>query len=356
MLSRIVQPLILPNPFERGANDFWRVRLINAYLVLTVLVFTFFAVFNILVVKLYANAFADIIGLTLALATVMEYRKNRNVGRTSSLVVLNIYLISLAIIMLADKGYGILFWSIFAPIFSLFLLGRWRGLLATAVYYAILLSYLSGQLGEGLSMHLFVEFVVVSLVLIAVVYHYELNRSEAYDLIHKASVEDALTGLYNRRWFNKCFESEYHRAERNRLPFTFFIMDIDHFKRYNDCNGHDKGDEVLRQVAQVLSERMRRSGDDIFRLGGEEFGGIISSDAASDAQAYVESIRHDIEALGIAIEPGAAEVVTASFGLTITDPGDPVPLSRIYRKTDQALYRAKEKGRNRVETEHVRTL
>lgn len=354
MFSKLRHLLILPNPFERGVNDYWRVRLINAYLLLTLVVFSFFTVFNIAVVGLYANAIADIIGLAMALATVYDYRRKRHVGRTSVLVVLNIYLISIAIIMVAAKDYGILLWSIFAPIFSFFLLGRIRGLIATLAYYVILIAYLASQLGSEVSVHLFVEFVMVSVILVAVIYHYELNRSMAYDLIHKASVEDALTGLHNRRWFNRKFESEYHRALRLHQPYAFFIMDIDHFKHYNDANGHDKGDEVLKKVAAILEKNMRRSGDDIFRLGGEEFGGILSSEKHADIEAHVERLRREIEELAIPLDSDSERVVTASFGLSVTIPDESITPTVIYREADQALYRAKEQGRNRVEKVEVR--
>jgi len=353
MFSKLARFLVLPNPFDQGMNDYWRVRLINAYLILTLLVFSFFSVFNIAVVGLYTNAIADLVGLLLVLITVMDYHRARNVGRTSVLVVLNIYLISIAIIMVAAKDYGILLWSIFAPIFSFFLLGRVRGLLATLVYYSVLTVYLFSEIGDQVTLHLFIEFVSVSAILVAVIYHYELNRSMAYALIHKASVEDALTGLHNRRWFNRTFESEYRRALRDMRPFIFFIMDIDHFKRYNDTNGHDQGDEVLKQVADVLARNMRRSGDEIFRLGGEEFGGILASEEHTDVYSHVEKLRREIEMLAIELEQGSDRIVTASFGLSITTPHESITPTMIYRETDQALYRAKELGRNRVERVNV---
>lgn len=350
MFSKFLRFLSLPNPFDRSANDYWRVRLINAYLILTLLVFSFFAVFNIAVVGLYSNATADIVGLILVLATVVDYHRNREVGRTSVLVVLNIYLISIAIIVVAAKDYGILMWSIFAPIFSFFLLGRIKGLLATLTYYTVLVIYLSGQLGGAVSTHLFIEFISVSIILVAVIYHYELNRSTAYELVHKVALEDPLTGLHNRRLFNKLFEREYRRAMRTHQPFVFFIMDIDNFKRYNDTHGHDKGDEVLCLISEVLAANMRRSGDEVFRLGGEEFGGIISNQGHTDVVAHVEKMRRDIEALNIELDPDVdGAVVTASFGISVTIPDEAVAPTQIYRDTDQALYAAKENGRNRIE-------
>ena len=349
MFRALLNAFILPNPFDRGVNDYWRVRLINVYLILTVLVFGFFSLFNLFVVRLYPNAIADIFGLLFVLAIVAYYRRSGNVGVTSSLVVSNIFLISLAIIIVAAKDYGVLFWSIFVPIFSLFLLGRKRGLLYTVLYYAMLLSYLSTRLGLDITPHLFIEFIAISMVLVAVVYYYELNRIEAYTLIQQVSIEDPLTGLYNRRRFNDLFEDELRRAQRNHRPFVFFIMDIDHFKHFNDTHGHHEGDKVLKQIAEVMQQYFRRSGDEVFRLGGEEFGGILSPGQHDDYLGYMEKLRQAIEELAIPHASTPAGVVTASFGLSIiTDIGNITPME-VYQRTDEALYRAKQSGRNRID-------
>jgi diguanylate cyclase (GGDEF)-like protein len=349
----LIRPLLLPNPFERGSNDFWRVRLFNTYLVLTLLVFGFFAIYNFTIADLYTNGVADVIGLLLGLITIADYRIKQKVERTSWFVVLNVMLLTLAIIVISAKDFGILMWSVFTPIFAFFLLGLRRGLQITLVFYALLMAHLFSVLGTQLNAHMLVEFVAVSLAMCGVIYYYELNREVTYDLIHRASLEDALTGLYNRRWFNNRFENEFLRTRRNQRPFYFFIMDIDHFKRYNDTNGHDKGDEVLQRIAEVLAYNMRRAGDEAFRLGGEEFGGIINSGTRDEVIAHVEKIRRDIEALGIEIELGSGMVVTASFGLSDTTPDERIRATEVYRRTDQALYRAKKSGRNRVELEHI---
>jgi diguanylate cyclase (GGDEF)-like protein len=349
MFRALLKPFVLSNPFERGLNDYWRVRLINIYLVLTTLVFGFFSLFNLFVVKLYPNAIADIIGLLFVIATVVYYQRTGRVNVTSSLVVSNIFLISFAIIVVAAKDYGILFWSIFVPIFSLFLLGRKRGLLYTALYYAALFAYLVTRLGEDISAHLLLEFIIISLVLVAVIYYYEFTRNEAYALIQQVSVEDPLTGLSNRRRFSALFEEELHRAQRNQTPFIFFIMDVDHFKSYNDSYGHHEGDKVLRQIAEVLKRYFRRSGDEVFRLGGEEFGGILSPGHHSDYLGYMEKLRQEIEALAIAHSASPAGVVTASFGLAIVTDASALTAMELYQKTDEALYLAKEKGRNRID-------
>ncbi len=346
---------LFPNPFERGSNDYWRVRLFNAYLILALLVFGFFAIYNFTIVKLYANGFVDAVGLLLGLMTIAEYRINHNVQRTSWFVVVNVSVLTLVMIVVSPKDFGILMWAGFTPIFAFFLLGLRKGLLVTLTFYTVLLAYLFSVLGVQVNAHMMVEFVGVSLALCGVIYFYELNREVSYDLIHRASLEDALTGLHNRRWFNKSFENEYLRACRDQRSFCFFIMDIDHFKRYNDTRGHDMGDDVLRQVAQVLADSMRRSGDAVFRLGGEEFGGIFNSDTEEEALAHVELIHRSIEELNIEIVPRSGQVVTASFGFSITRADENIRATEIYRLTDQALYRAKKKGRNCVEVEHIQS-
>ena len=202
---------------------------------------------------------------------------------------------------------------------------------------------------KEISAHEFIEFVIISLVLVAVIYYYEFNRLEAYTLIQRAAVEDPLTGLSNRRHFNKVFEDELHRAQRNDFPFVFFIMDIDHFKQFNDTQGHLEGDLALKRVAEVLRHHFRRSGDEVFRLGGEEFGGILSSGSHNDYLGYLEKLRSSIESLAISNVTTTADVITASFGVSITTDAGSVTPVEIYQKTDEALYRAKEKGRNRIE-------
>lgn len=349
MIRTLLNPFILPNPHDRGLNDYWRVRLINIYLVMTTLVFSFFLLFNLFVVQLYPSAVADVFGLIFVFLIITYYRRTCGVEATSLLVALNIGFISFAVIVITPKDFGVIYWSIFVPIFSMLLLGRKRGLAYTSLYYAVLIAYLGSVVSKGLSAHQFIEFVAISLVLVAVIYYYEFNRLEAYTLIQRASIEDPLTGLFNRRQFNKIFEDELNRAQRSNSPVVFFIMDIDHFKHYNDTQGHYEGDKVLQKVAEVLQHHFRRSGDEVFRLGGEEFGGILNPGQHDDYLGYMEKLRSTIESLAIPNITETSRVVTASFGLSITTDASAVTPMEVYQKTDGALYRAKQSGRNRIE-------
>lgn len=349
MFRALFKPFILPNPFERALYDYWRVRLINIYLVLASLVFALFALFNLFVSGLYANAMIEIVGLIFVLAIIVYYRFSGRVEVTSTLVVLNVVIVSFAIVVAAPKDYGAIYWSIFVPIYSLFLLGRKKGMVYTVVYYAALIAYLISLLGQEITFHQLITFSSITLVLVAGLYYYELTRVDAYSLIERASIEDHLTGLFNRRHFTNLFDDGLRRAQRNNSAFVFFIMDVDHFKHFNDSRGHHEGDRVLRKIAEVLQQHFRRSGDEVFRLGGEEFGGILCAEQHENYLGYMEGLRQAIEDLAITHAASPAGVVTASFGLTIvTDAAEVTPME-VYQKTDETLYRAKQKGRNRVE-------
>lgn len=139
------------------------------------------------------------------------------------------------------------------------------------------------------------------------------------------------------------------RARRNGTPLLFFIMDIDNFKHLNDTQGHQEGDRVLQRIAQVLLSHFRRTDDELFRLGGEEFGGILSTSQHDDYLGYIEKLRQTIESLAIPNRIESSDVVTASFGFSITTDANVLTPMEVYRKTDEALYWAKQKGRNRVE-------
>jgi len=168
-------------------------------------------------------------------------------------------------------------------------------------------------------------------------------------LMRSAAIKDELTGLYNRRYLSQHLDREWRRAIRERLPITFVMFDIDHFKLYNDCKGHAQGDAVLAQVASIFREKFRRAGDTLARIGGEEFVAILPSTASDEAAKRVEGVFAAIR--GQRIEhpqaPGgyltiSAGVVTVSHSeqLTKDDPNYFMELA------DRALYEAKNDGRD----------
>lgn len=166
-----------------------------------------------------------------------------------------------------------------------------------------------------------------------------------HEEVYQLASHDELTGLYNRRLFIEAFERELARTERSELPLAFAILDIDWFKRINDTYGHQAGDQVLRQVAQAIRHGMCAQ-DIAGRIGGEEFGLLVPNLTWERAVEHMESIRQAVESGTYALE-GVREPITISIGLARRDATRDSRAS-LMRAADEALYRAKQGGRNRV--------
>jgi diguanylate cyclase (GGDEF)-like protein len=153
---------------------------------------------------------------------------------------------------------------------------------------------------------------------------------------------DNLTQVYNRNKFDQIFEEELERAKRYHSSFTVAILDIDNFKDFNDAYGHMIGDEVLIKLAQTVNKSVRET--DIFaRWGGEEFVILFKNTSIERAKAVSLKLKNKIEEN----EHPDAGKITASFGLSEYIDGDTV--ESLFNRCDEALYRAKENGRNRLE-------
>ena len=166
-----------------------------------------------------------------------------------------------------------------------------------------------------------------------------------HEEIYRVSILDGLTQIYNKRYLTEMLEREFIRARRHNRPVSFILLDIDHFKRCNDRHGHLAGDAVLRQLARLLSERIRR--EEIFaRYGGEEFALILPETKLAGAKEFAEKLRkrierHAFDYLGEEIR------ITASAGCAQYEPEDDTPLDLVER-ADRKLYEAKHAGRNQV--------
>ncbi|WP_374581269.1 DUF484 family protein [Pseudoduganella sp.] len=172
------------------------------------------------------------------------------------------------------------------------------------------------------------------------------------EMLKYMGLTDALTGVFNRRYVDRRLLEEISRARRQSYPVSFMYIDIDHFKRVNDTVGHGGGDEVLREVAARIKAELRLS-DALARFGGEEFV-VLLIDADLESAAYVaERIRAGIAASMIELSHGVKVSITASVGVSslsqVPDGGKPeVQAAQLIEQADEALYQAKEGGRNRV--------
>lgn len=175
----------------------------------------------------------------------------------------------------------------------------------------------------------------------------ELNQSKR--ALKELSITDEMTKLYNRRYFNEVFKKEFNRAKRENKSISFLMLDVDHFKLYNDVYGHQKGDNVLSKIGGVLNSFSKRAGDFAFRLGGEEFGIIFHENAAKQALKFANNLLKAIENLKIPhANNSASKFVTVSIGLVYKNIDKTTTVVTIYKEADDSLYEAKKSGRNRV--------
>lgn len=176
------------------------------------------------------------------------------------------------------------------------------------------------------------------------------DLEERVHRLARDSATDALTGLANRRHFDAVLAVEWNRAARTQVPLSLLMVDIDHFKKYNDRYGHLTGDRCLQQVAQALHGCARRAGDFAARFGGEEFvlllPGVAMDEACETAQQCLERMREML--LPHAASPVAA-FVTVSIGLASLVPDANASAASLINAADAAMYRAKSGGRARYE-------
>lgn len=164
------------------------------------------------------------------------------------------------------------------------------------------------------------------------------------------SITDSLTGLSNRRYFDLALKTEFHRLKRSGATLSLIIFDIDHFKKFNDYYGHLSGDDCLRRIGILLKTIAVRSSDVIARYGGEEFAVILPETESFGAKVMAERIRKGIESLGIPhYTSDVAECITVSLGVVSVSTTGLVSQEQVVALADEALYCAKNNGRNRVE-------
>jgi len=172
-----------------------------------------------------------------------------------------------------------------------------------------------------------------------------VENSRLYQKIQKLAITEGLTGLFVHRYFHQRFDEEISRAFWTNSEFSFLMLDIDNFKTYNDKYGHISGDIVLKQIARIISESVN-PGDIVARYGGEEFAVLLVDIKRAEAEKIAERIRKRIEQKQFVLRRQVSQVCI-SGGLSFF-PKDGKLKESLIQRADQALYKAKDEGKNRI--------
>ena len=216
-----------------------------------------------------------------------------------------------------------------------------------ALSYLLVLRYLKPDTVSPVSTAL---LVLATMVTFSVLYLYSGQIEINERLIAQLGNTDALTGTLNRHALGELLHSEFRRNARQGTSMTTYMIDVDSFKLYNDHYGHIHGDRVLVRIAGALKATAKRSGDYVFRYGGEEFCILCSGLEPGQSAAFADTLRANVEALDIAHETSRLGKISISIGYLHADLLADLTAESMIEAADKALYRAKSNGRNRVET------
>jgi diguanylate cyclase (GGDEF)-like protein len=229
-----------------------------------------------------------------------------------------------------------------------------RGVIVVGVALAVSFVALGAYLGVAMQDLMFASSVILTTTLMCVLSALRVERLVRAQfietrLLNDIAERDGLSGLYNRRMFDMLTRRLWLQAQRNQEALQVVLVDIDHFKAYNDLYGHQAGDNCIRQVGAILARAARRPFDFCARYGGEEFALVLYAPSGADPAAIPEQIRNETMALAIPHACSeASQLLTVSIGSAIVGPHSKRSLAGLIQTADEALYRAKQLGRNRV--------
>ncbi len=346
--------------------SFRRVLLISSISILTMLIFIFFFFVNLLAMQNYSIAVLDLLAAAISISVLFILKHEQNIPKAAQLVTFNLFLFFLIFIYINGSSHFSLIWTIFLPIFAILANGKKIGFYFALVFYLLLftLAFLNvgiWEKGEWQYIDL-MRLIATSSILTFTIYmneqaleesdkKLELVRKQEKKYIsdlHNKAITDELTNMYNRRYFYDMIPKLTALAKRKQQYITFFILDIDYFKNYNDYYGHMQGDNVLIEVSTLIKKHIQRDDDFVFRLGGEEFAGVIISDDKEKTHEHIMQLCKLIESQKIEhIESLVSEYITVSIGIATVTPTQEYDLDKLYNFADQALYCAKNNGRNR---------
>ncbi len=367
MSSKLFTSLIQqPNRHNPKPYTAFQHSLLSSLLTFFAAVSLLFALRQTLVVHDSAMIIADTLGAITGGLLLYKLKKKRKVAQIARMTTYFMFVFLLVFSFVNQNREFGLVWSIFFPAFAILLNGIRFGLSITILYYLILLPM--AYLGIGVwdngawTFQAFLRFTAASFGTVFVISLAEHSRERVFRTmhlmhekerrnsrkLHELSCKDHLTELYNRRKLQEIFPKKVDSASRDSTYFCFFLLDIDFFKLYNDTYGHQMGDKTLKEVARIMHEHLRRSDDMVFRVGGEEFGGIILGSSRAVIEERLNTILTAIRNANIEHKSSdVAAHLTASIGAVIYQPKLVCHgFEYQFSEADKALYDCKSRGRD----------
>ena len=287
----------------------------------------------------------ELLLVSFSFINLFLYKKTNNKNIASNIILFAMILFFDYLIIKGGIHNTGIYWIYFYPILAFFLKDKLNGIYWNLAFISTIFLLIFLQIYGFIKLAyntdvLFFSLITYSSILIIMVF-IKSNINYNYEQIEKLATTDSLTGIYNRFQIMKLLEMEVERAKRYKKHFAIILFDIDNFKDINDTYGHQKGDEVLKKVAKIFKENLRKT-DHFGRFGGEEF--IIIVPESTDKEAYLlaEKLRMLLENTDF----DGLDRVTASFGVSQFQEGKNI--TQILKEADDALYKAKRTGKNKT--------
>jgi len=344
-----------------------KMLLLNAMFFITIIINLIFMFINIFIAHTYLMFFVNLFIVSFLGYALYLLREKSQYNIASYIGNAILFISFLSIVILKESASYSMIWTLFFAPFAILTLGAKKGFMLSIVFMTIVIasSYTGIDIWDNgrWNFETFFRMIVGLIVMLYVIYAIQNNNEKAnvkierlrqkekiqLQLLQKLSITDTLTSLYNRRFFEEIFPRQIKRAINNKELLTFFTLDLDYFKQYNDTYGHQKGDWALVQIAEILNEIFGKSDDYIFRMGGEEFAGIFLDGSVENIRNLIEQIPEKLKERNIEHKGNPQEdILTASIGVYMQEMRTDINHQEIYRLADEALYRAKSQGKNQI--------
>ena len=344
---RTIRNLLISNYSEIDYLLTRRLIMLNTFLLIGIFTFFLFFMLNLIIYGKTLSALIDLGASVLFFIAFIDLRYRQNEYQTTifSTVVLALFMLFFMAVN-QNRDFSLI-WTIFLPIFAIFLLGYRKSIPYVAPYYLLLfslgfwgLSHWDNPQWNALAL---ARFIIASLVLVFVIYMLEYTLDKLQNELSHLSLTDPLTQLYNRRHIHTVLSKEIKKMHRNNTPLSLAILDLDNFKNINDTYGHNAGDKVLRRFAAMLKQYLREI-DTIGRWGGEEFIIVMPQTEFHDAQKILHRLQTKLRQEHF--EP--VDTLTCSCGLCSAHSNN-VTQHDLIHHADLALYKAKREGKDRTE-------